>query len=432
VRFRVDGPSLLSRKKIHHWLALAWGLVALTLATGPTRAAPPPATVALVLDTSGSLTRADLAEARDLAAGVLQALPPGSEVAVFSFDDASRVVQPRTADADAVKRAIDGLRVAGKYTALHDALFDASRYLRESAGARRAILLVTDGKDENSALNLEDGLKVAQETLIPVFCVGVGRVEERVLRRIAKLTGGEYFPSRDATASAIAERILAAPELQVPAVPSPSSAPTRVMAPERQPSGAAPPPLYRSPLLWAAAGLLLLVAATALALVGRRPRQGVTPARPFLSGPSRLDTGQEKALSGTEALSGKEALAGTVLTRMDLAGETVDKTVLLTDTPVLAVTRGERKGEVFPLSGESSISIGRARANDVVLDDPSVSSQHCRIRPEAGGFVVHDMKSTNGTQVNGRSIDHHRLAEGDVIQVGETSLQYRRERKRGV
>lgn len=379
--------------------------------------------MALVLDTSGSLTRDDLAEARDLAAGVLEALPPGSEVAVFSFDDASRVVQPRTADADAVKRAIDGLRVAGKYTALHDALFDASRYLRESAGARRAILLVTDGKDENSALNLEDGLRVAQETLIPVFCVGVGRVEERVLRRIAKLTGGEYFPSREAAASAIAERILAAPEAQLAAVPSAASTPTQVMAP--QPSGAAPPAFYRSPVLWAAAGLLLLVAATALALVGRKPRHGVTPARLSPSGPSRLDSGQQEALSGTEAVS------GTVLTRMDLAGETVDKTVLLMDRPVLAVTRGERKGEVFPLSGESSISIGRARANDVVLDDASVSSQHCRIRPEAGGFVVHDMKSTNGTQVNGRPIDRQLLAEGDVIQVGETSLQYRRERKRG-
>jgi len=346
------------------------------------------------------------------------------EVAVFSFDDASRVVLPRTADADAVKRAIDGLRIAGKYTALHDALFDASRYLREAAGARRAILLVTDGKDENSALNLEDGLRVAQETLIPVFCVGVGRVEERVLRRIAKLTGGEYFPSHEANASAIAERILAAPAPQVAAVPSPAETPSPVMAPRPPRSEEAPPAFYRSPLLWAAAGLLLLVAATALALVGRKP--GAAPARQAPSGPSRLDTGHQ------EALAGKEALAGTVLARLDLAGEPVDKTVLLMDKPMLTVTRGERKGEVFALSGESSISIGRAQANDVVLDDASVSSQHCRIRPEPGGFVVHDMKSTNGTQVNGRPVDRHRLVEGDVIQVGETSLQYRRERKRGV
>jgi FHA domain-containing protein/von Willebrand factor type A domain-containing protein len=423
---------LLSRKKIHHGPALPWCLVGLTLAGGLTRAAEPRATVALVVDTSGSLTRADLTEARDLATGVLQALPPGSEVAVFSFDDASRVVLPRTADADAVKRAIDGLKVAGKYTALHDALFDASRYLRDAAGAQRAILLVTDGKDENSALNLEDGLKVAQETLIPVFCVGVGRVEERVLRRIAKLTGGEYFPSHEANASAIAKRILAAPAPPVAAVPSTAETPSPVAAPRARGLEEAPPAFYRSPLLWAGAGLLLLVAATALALVGRKPAASARPVASVASGPSRLDTGQQEAFPGKEALSGKKALAGTVLTRLDLAGEPVDKTVLLMDKPVLAVTRGERKGEVFPLSGESSISIGRAPANDVVLDDASVSSQHCRIRPEPGGFVVHDMKSTNGTQVNGRPVDRHRLAEGDVIQVGETSLQYRRERKRGV
>jgi hypothetical protein len=257
----------------------------------------------------------------------------------------------------------------------------------------------------------------------------VGRVEERVLRRIAKLTAGEYFPSHEANASAIAERILAAPAPQVAALPSPAETPSPVMAPRPPRSEEAPPAFYRSPLLWAAAGLLLLVAATALALVGRN--SGAAPARHVPSGPSRLDTGQQEALSGKEALPGKEALGGTVLTRLDLAGEPVEKTVLLMDKPVLTVTRGERKGEVFPLSAESSISIGRAQANDVVLDDASVSSQHCRIRPEPGGFVVHDMKSTNGTQVNGRPIDRHRLAEGDVIQVGETSLQYRRERKRG-
>jgi hypothetical protein len=418
-RFIPKGPGVLSWNGIRPWRVLACGLVGLTLPTGPARAAPSPTTVALVLDTSGSLTRADLAEARDLAAGVLKALPRGSEVVVFSFDDASRIVQPRTSDPDAVRRAIDGLRAAGKYTALHDALFDASRYLRDASGARRAILLVTDGKDENSALNLEDGLKIAQETLIPVFCVGVGRVEERVLRRIAKLTGGEYFPSLEASPSAIAERILSAPEVQAAELPPPLATPTPVTAHKPQRTEPAPPAFYRSPVLWAAAGLLLLVAGTALALVGRKARQGVTSARHLPAGPSRLDTGREEAPSGT------------VLARLDTAGETVEKTLLLMDKPVLAVTRGEHKGEVFPLSGGTSISIGRARANDVVLDDASVSSQHCRVRPEAGGFVVHDMKSTNGTQVNGRTIDRHLLADGDVIQVGETSLQYRRGRKGG-
>jgi len=126
-----------------------------------------------------------------------------------------------------------------------------------------------------------------------------------------------------------------------------------------------------------------------------------------------------------------EGLPRTVLTRMDVAGEPVERTVLLMDKPVLAVTRGARLGEVLPLSEESAISIGRARANDVVLDDSSVSSQHCRVRPEQGRFVLYDLKSTNGTLVNGRRVERHPLEEGDVVQVGETSLQFRRERQRG-
>jgi FHA domain-containing protein/von Willebrand factor type A domain-containing protein len=423
---------LLNGKKIRRGHLAGPGLWTLAAFAAPVLAAgapvEPPATVALVIDTSGSLTPADLAQARDLATGVLQALPPASEVAVFSFDDQSRLVQPRTTDEQSVRLAIEGLRVAGRYTALYDALYDASRYLRDAAGARRAVLLVTDGKDENSALNLEDGLKVAQQTLIPVFCVGVGRVEERVLRRVAKLTGGEYFPSREASASVLAERILAAPEADVttatasPAASSPAAPATSAgtPAPARADTGPAPPPaaFYRAPLFWAGAGLLLLLAATAVALAGRRPRGSVAAPTPVPSS-ARLPT--VKA----------EGLPRTVLTRMDVAGDPVERTVLLMDKPVLAVTRGARLGEVLALSEDSAISIGRARANDVVLDDSSVSSQHCRVRPEQGRFVLYDLKSTNGTLVNGRRVERHPLEEGDVIQVGETSLQFRRERQRG-
>ncbi len=402
------------------------GLWALALSATPASSAEPPATVALVLDTSGSLTPADLARARDLAIGVLQTLPAGSEVAVFSFDDQSRLVQARTTDVESVRRAIDGLQVAGRFTALYDALYDASRYLRDAAGSRRALLLVTDGKDENSALNLEDGLKVAQETLIPVFCVGVGRVEERILRRVAKLTGGDYFPSREASTSVLAGRILAAPEAQVTAAaPSPAASSTAATstaaarpAATRIDTTPRPPAFYHSPLFWAGAGLLLLLAATAVALVGRRPRSPLPAPHPS-PGPTRLDTVQA------------ERLPRTVLTRMDVAGEPIERTVLLMDKPVLAFTRGARRGDVLPLSEDSAISIGRARANDMVLDDASVSSQHCRIRPEQGRFVLYDLKSTNGTMVNGRRVDRHLLDEGDVIQMGETSLQFRKERKQG-
>ena len=155
---------------------------------------PPPVVVALVFDTSGSLRPSDVQAARELSTGLLKALPPGSQAAVLAFADQSQILLPRTSDLVAIEAAVASLRPTGRTTALHDALYDASRYLRDGPATRRAVILLTDGRDEGSALSLEDGLKVAQETRIPVFCVGVAKVEERVLRRVAKLTSGEYLP----------------------------------------------------------------------------------------------------------------------------------------------------------------------------------------------------------------------------------------------
>jgi pSer/pThr/pTyr-binding forkhead associated (FHA) protein len=113
------------------------------------------------------------------------------------------------------------------------------------------------------------------------------------------------------------------------------------------------------------------------------------------------------------------------MARMDMTEEYLEKTVTLREDPVLTITAGPGTGMVFSLSRTGTTSIGRAKANDVVLGDISTSSQHCRIRPEQGAFVLHDLKSTNGTFVNERRVTRHVLAEGDVIRVGETYLQYR-------
>lgn len=164
--------------------------------------------VALVLDSSGSVGAADLARARNLAMGLMDSLPAGSRLAVFTFDDQSRLLLPATANTDELKNALGGVRVSGRFTTLYDALYDASRYLRGSASRPRAIVLVTDGRDENSAVTLDDGLRIAEESSIPVYTVGIGRTEERVLRRLARLTGGEYAAAAEASAAQIAERIL--------------------------------------------------------------------------------------------------------------------------------------------------------------------------------------------------------------------------------
>lgn len=407
-------------------------LVLLLGSVPATPAEPPPVIVAVVLDTSGSLKGTDLEAAGALASGLLRALPKGSEAAVFAFADESRLLLERTADIAAVEQAILTLRPTGQRTALYDALYDASRYLHDAPATQRAVVLLTDGRDEGSALSVEDGLKVAQETHIPVFGVGVGRVQERVLRRVAKLTAGDYTPIAETTGGSLAARILVAaaqaavPETTAPAPPPPSAAPS--LAPGGEPIAPAdrPRPL---PLGWLAGllfGLAAIVVAVLVVLARRRPEaphRAPRAALPSAGVPSRAGARTKEASPKAAAAALDEP--ATVFSRMELGNETVDRTVLLREQAVLEITAGPGKGRVFPLSALSATSMGRARANDVALEDEAISAQHMRIRPEDGRFVLHDLGSTNGTRVNDRRVSRHPLEDGDVIRVGDTSLRFR-------
>jgi hypothetical protein len=420
----------------------ALGLLALASAA---RAEDPPSMlVALALDTSGSVGRADLGRARDLASAILAALPAGSEVAVLAFDDQSRLVVPRTSRADEVRARLAALRVAGRYTALHDAIYDASRYVRDAPGARKAIVLVTDGLDENSALDLDDGLKVAQQSRIPVFTVAVGaHPQERVLRRIAKLTGGEYLRLEHARGAELAARIAAVG-------PRPGDGRTAAGAPAASSASALSdvraesPPATRSrsrAMVWTVIALTAAVAVgLVLALRRARPPACATCGRALPAGqrtcrscvrpPAGVSAPAGLLVAAPTPLAPEPELSATVLERMNATEEYLERTITLLERPVLAVTRGTRAGEVFELSEATATSIGRSRVNDIQVIDVSVSSQHCRVRLEDGRFVVHDLKSTNGTIVNEKRVSRHVLEEGDVIAIGETAFQYRRDLKR--
>jgi hypothetical protein len=66
------------------------------------------------------------------------------------------------------------------------------------------------------------------------------------------------------------------------------------------------------------------------------------------------------------------------------------------------------------------MTIGRARDNDLVLDDGKVSRHHARLLPRHGTLVFIDLGSTNGSWVNGTRVAEVALGEGDRIEIGET------------
>lgn len=71
------------------------------------------------------------------------------------------------------------------------------------------------------------------------------------------------------------------------------------------------------------------------------------------------------------------------------------------------------------------ISIGRAPKNDIVLDEPAISSEHAVIAIVQGDALLEDLDSTNGTKVNGQPVKKHFLQDGDEIELGRITLYCR-------
>ncbi|MBQ3898445.1 MAG: FHA domain-containing protein [Lachnospiraceae bacterium] len=86
-------------------------------------------------------------------------------------------------------------------------------------------------------------------------------------------------------------------------------------------------------------------------------------------------------------------------------------------------------GEVKAVLGEEPLVIGKKEDEcDLVLDDESVSRLHARILPEAGGYMIEDLNSTNGTFKNGirlRPYEKRKLVSGDEIRTGSVIIIYK-------
>jgi hypothetical protein len=96
---------------------------------------------------------------------------------------------------------------------------------------------------------------------------------------------------------------------------------------------------------------------------------------------------------------------------------------------VLAVVDHAGIRSLHPFSHPHML-IGRTPENDLMLNDPNVSTKHCELASEAGFLVVRDVGSANGTYVNERRISEARLKDADVVRVGKTTITVRLDEKR--
>jgi len=84
-----------------------------------------------------------------------------------------------------------------------------------------------------------------------------------------------------------------------------------------------------------------------------------------------------------------------------------------------------KDGTVYPLTGLIK-QLGRDPESDLTIKDPKVSRLHARLEKSEPGWVIVDLKSKNGTLVNGERVKEKLLKPGDIIQIGNAKFRYER------
>jgi FHA domain len=95
------------------------------------------------------------------------------------------------------------------------------------------------------------------------------------------------------------------------------------------------------------------------------------------------------------------------------------------ERPMLIWEREGARRVTFEVWPERPITIGREQTSTIVIDSAFVSKSHAIIRYVAGQYQVEDLKSANGTRVNGQPIAMSVLAPGDVLEVGDQRFVFR-------
>jgi len=163
-----------------------------------------PVTVGLVVDHSGSM-HSKLAEMSAAARTFVHSSNPDDQMFVVNFNEKVSLGLPGAIHFSNSPTELEGaiLRApAGGKTALYDAIVEGLEHLKASNLDKKVLIVISDGGDNASAHNLNQVLKLADESSAIIYAIGIYDEDDpdrnpRVLRRLARETGGEaFFPDK--------------------------------------------------------------------------------------------------------------------------------------------------------------------------------------------------------------------------------------------
>ena len=175
---------------------------------------PSPASVAILMDSSGSMAT-KMERARATADAIIAGLQPGvDEVALYAFDTVLSEVRPFSKDLTDTKDAWNKTRPYGA-TSLWDAIAGTARDIGDRQ-RRRALIVITDGVDSASKLKPSDVSAIASSLDVPVYVLVIGFLQDDGSREpqpvmgpladLAMWTGGDSLLVQDTPSAVTATR----------------------------------------------------------------------------------------------------------------------------------------------------------------------------------------------------------------------------------
>ncbi|MCB1381713.1 MAG: VWA domain-containing protein [Notoacmeibacter sp.] len=204
------------------WTALVTGIAQPGIISGEQVAPASGRALELVIDLSGSMEKRDfviggqvtdrLAAVKTVAGAFLTARQ-GDRVGLVLFGEEAFSASPVSFDRASVAHALgeSAIGMAGRTTAIGEALGLAIVKLRDDPAPERAIILLSDGTNNSGSAEPEDAARLAAENRIRIHAIGLGSeradaagdpidpsadLDEKTLREVAEASGGTFFRAR--------------------------------------------------------------------------------------------------------------------------------------------------------------------------------------------------------------------------------------------
>ena len=355
--------------------------------------------IALLVDVSDPTRKTTVeSKSRALVEHIANSSKASYSLGLYTFERDLKPLVPFTNRHTEIIDGAKSLKAEGVATELYRSTLSAVDLLSKQTATRKGLILISDGKSEDRAYGLTDVAELSKKVGVSILSIGISEKPSdspflQTLERLSEETFGEYVNASSASL---------------------------------------PEPFKSSPLRFITGG-------GKISFKGSETYDPQTILVKFETIEGKTVELHSQVLF-PDPRSLIEKLIDWCKLNWILALSILVLVVALIAVSIFLVRRWLRRRNLLRMSAtlmqlgnhrhphklyKTAMRIGRGKDNDIVLTNSSVSLNHAEIhRRREGEYYLVDLASTNGVFVNGEKCSNVTLKSGDVIELGEVSLQF--------